>query len=339
MDAIITTPDITADKLINTRWTFGVPGQFPSSDKFRFTASGQIASYASPNEVSWTLDGGQLVINRSDGSVMWRSIACDIGAAGMRIVLQAPFNPALRYQLTETAAPRHGISDPDFLVPKDLLVTPTRLQRILLVGSCLTGRYKDDFAARFPDTVFDYVLFNFVREMPEEPPAPIGEYSLMFIQLPLRFVLTDRVVWAAQFNEPSFLDTIFDDARTIVDAMLDAALRFNRVSGLLTLVSNFIIPQQTISTHMKAGGTAGDLTAVIRKLNDHIANAITGLNNVFLLDADALTGSIGKRYVLDDMIYFYSHNSIIEQTPCDRGGDRPAGRGHSADRGILPPEI
>jgi FkbH-like protein len=320
MDAMNSTPDITAEKLINTTWAFGMPGRRPNAAKFGFTASGRIALYASPNEVFWGLQGGVLHIYRTDGSVMWRSAGREMGAEGVRIALKCPFDPGLDYQLIELAQPQ-AISDADFLVPKDLRVTPTQLQRLLLVGSCLTGFYKSDFAARFPDIVFDHVLFNFVREMPAQPPVPISEYSLMLIQLPLRFVLTDRVVWAVQLNEAGFLDGLLDDARTIIDAMLDAALRFNRTSGILTLVSNFIVPQMPIATHAKAIGTEGDLVALIRRLNDHIARAIAGLNNVFLLDADAVAASVGKRYVLDDMIHIYAHNSVIEDLRVDFNTD------------------
>lgn len=313
MHGTVTKPDITADKLIDTMWTFGAPGQAPSTNTFRFAASGRILFYASPNEVSWNLDDGELVIYRSDGNIMWRSVACEVTADGMHIVLQAPFDPRLYYELTEFDRPGQAISDADFLVPKDLLVTPTRFQRVLLIGSCLTGIYRDGFAARFPDTIFDHILFNFVREMPEHPPAPITEYALQMINFPLRFVLTDRVTGARRFNDPGFLSRIFDDAISILDAMLDAALRFNRTSGILTLVANFIVPQMNIATHLKADGTAEDLTTIIRRLNEHIGRRIAGLRNVFLFDADALAASIGKRYVLDDTIYFLAHSSILKQ--------------------------
>jgi FkbH-like protein len=319
MDAIAAISDLTADKLIKTRWTFGVRGGIPNSDRFSFAASGKIAFYGSPNEVSWTLNGGELLIYRSDDNLMWRSVACDTGPAGMRILLQAqpPFNPALQYQLTESDKTGQGVSDADYRTPKDLLVTPTRLQRVLLIGSCLSEQYKANFSSLVRETVFDHILFNFVREMPEAPPAPITDYGLVLIQLPLHFVLTERAVWAVRLNEPGFLDKIFDESLTIIDAMLDAALRFNRTSGILTLVSNFMIPQATISTHMNARGTADDLTTIVSKLNDYIANKIAALHNVFLLDADAVAASIGKRYVLDDMIYFHLHSSVIQQYPVD----------------------
>src|SRR6202008_4225677 len=118
---------------------------------------------------------------------------------------------ALQYQLTESDKIRQGISDADFFTPKDLVVTSTRLQRVLLIGSCLSGQYKDNFGSASRETVFDHILFNLVHEMPEAPPAPIAEYALVLIQLPLRFVLTDRVIWAVRFNEPCFLETICND--------------------------------------------------------------------------------------------------------------------------------
>ena len=110
MDAIVAMPEITANKLINTFWTFGIPGQHPNSDKFCFTAAGLIAFYASPNEVSWTLDDGQLVIYRTDGSVMWRSMACDIGPAGMPVVwgIAAPYVPSDARRSTDARSSRQA---------------------------------------------------------------------------------------------------------------------------------------------------------------------------------------------------------------------------------------
>jgi hypothetical protein len=42
--------------------------------------------------------------------------------------------------------------------------------------------------------------------MPKELPGPAADYDLQLVQLPLQFVLTDRVVWANRFSQPAFQD-------------------------------------------------------------------------------------------------------------------------------------
>jgi FkbH-like protein len=320
MPDAVTSAGIVVEKLVTTRWTFGELGKAPHSDIFCFARSGAIAFYDSPNEATWKIANGVLEIYRGDGQPMWRSVAWETGGPGVRIVLRSPFDLGLVYQLTETDRPRSWIGDADFLVPKDLQVTPTRLRRVLLVGGCLARIFAEDFASRCPETVIDHILFNHAQQMPEALPGPAAEYGLQLIQLPLNFVLTDRVIWANRFADPGFMNGIFDDACLIVDAMLESALRFNRTLGLFTFVSNFIVPQMSVSTHLTAVGGANDLAAVVRRLNDYLVGKIAGMDNVFLLDADALAGSVGKRYLLDDMIYHYSHSSLIYQDNIDRLG-------------------
>jgi FkbH-like protein len=66
-----------------------------------------------------------------------------------------------------------------------------------------------------------------------------------------------------------------------------------------------------------------DLPYIVRKLNDYLAEAVDKHANAYLVDVNAIGDSIGKRYFLDDMIYFYSHGAVQLQPEIDvRAGFR-----------------
>jgi FkbH-like protein len=316
-------PDVpTVETLVKTRWTFGGVGIPPVSDRFGFGGDGKILYYSSPNEHSWTIEDDVLLIYRRDGSLMWRSLSFNRGEDGWRIVLQASFDTGVQWELTETALEKkpQGIGDADYLTPKDLRLTETVLKRVLIIGSCLSAHFKVEFESRARDTGFDFMLFNYVQNL-TEPPVPIEEYSMVLLQLPLHFILTERVVRATECFAPGYLETLYRDACVTIDAMLDAALSFNRTSGILTLVANFIVPQAPIALSLKDRGTGNDVISIVRRLNDYLGRAIAPLRNVYLLDIDGAAAIAGKRYVLDDMISFYLHNSVLEELAVDIFGD------------------
>ncbi len=67
-----------------------------------------------------------------------------------------------------------------YRIPAYLKRTETELQRVLVVGSCLSvallGQFKDITQA-------DHVLFNNVSELPDAPPHPIDHYDFQVIQI------------------------------------------------------------------------------------------------------------------------------------------------------------
>ncbi|QEO17561.1 HAD-IIIC family phosphatase [Acetobacter vaccinii] len=211
------------------------------------------------------------------------------------------------------------LSSDQFLFPPDLERTPAPIHRVLLVGSCLTALYMEQFGLRYPDIRFDYLAYNFVSVLPESPPAPVAEYDFQYVQIPLRTVLSDRVVAGHNLNDPAQAQAILHDALSTLDMMLESALRYNRSNGLLTFVANFIAPQQSTAPSLAGQGEAGDLAAIVRHLNQHLTNKINEYSNAYVLDTDSVASSIGKRYVLDDMIYFHSHNAVAYQDWDDFG--------------------
>jgi FkbH-like protein len=197
----------------------------------------------------------------------------------------------------------------EFLFPRELERTPLTLGRVLVIGSCLAEAYVHRFREHRPETQFDFVLYNNAVELPAKSPHEIRDFDFQFVQLPLRSVLSERAVRIADASH-SALD-LFAIGKANVDAMLSKALRYNREAGLLSLVSNFIVPQNHGAPSLAEIGGVEDVAGVTRALNAYLLECVAGLDNVFLVDTEALAASLGKRYFLDDAVVFTTHGAIL----------------------------
>lgn len=310
--------EFSRDILVNTRWLFGPRNGPPLTETFFLDNSGFVEGYHHDNEVRWEYKDRRLRIYRRSGALMWASERMMYGSGERKqIVLRTPLQPDTEFLLQEYIEP---LRPADYLFPKDLQVTPTRLSRVLLVGSCLTALYQEQFAQRFHDVRFDYVAFNFAGSLPSKPPACVNEYDFQFVQLPLRSILTDRVIWGFHFNEPGFGDKVLEEGYGIIDVMLASAMGYNQQHGILSFVSNFFVPQMNAAPSLASRFGSADLPTAVRRLNEYLATAVSRYPNAYLADVNAIADSVGKQYLLDDMVYFYSHAAIAFQEGIDLGG-------------------
>lgn len=331
--------NVLSPLLTEETWSFGpLNGHFLTTSLI-LSPSGKIEGYSHPNERSWRIENYRLLILGEDGTIMWRSIENfrnknnlltfvfeHPGDINTRFVLQQ--NPPVSITPSVSNEPpveqphqvtTNGISDAEFLFPSDLEVTPVKIGKVLLVGSCLTALYYEQLQARHPETQFDYIPYNFVSVLPQTPPAPVEEYNFQYLQIPLRSILSDRIIWGFRFNEPGFTKTVLQDAYNILDAMLSATMVYNEQHGLLTFVSNFIVPQMSSASSMHDRGGNNDLVKIIQHLNDYLNEKVSHYNNAYMLNVDAVASTLGKRYILDDIIYFYSHGAVSYQDWDDFG--------------------
>jgi FkbH-like protein len=316
--------------LIRKSWSFGPYDGDKLTSSFCFGSSGRIEGYSHRNEATWALDGHVVTVFDDAGRVMWRSERIFFDQDGLVcITLRTPVSDDALFVLVEThfeanswrPQPASNLSAADFLFPKELQLTSTRPERILLIGSCLTALYRQELSRLAEGVVFDYLIFNFAGSLPPEPPAPPGSYDFQYIQIPIRSVLSDRIIWATRFNEPGFAEQILTDARGIIDVMLESAMQYNATHGILTFVTNFFVPQMSVASSLALRNTSVDLAAIVRSLNDYVAEVVGRFKNAYLLDTNAVADSIGKRYLMDDQIYFYSHGAIHFQEPIDLDND------------------
>jgi FkbH-like protein len=198
----------------------------------------------------------------------------------------------------------------DYMFPRDLQVREFKFRRCLFIGSCLVQDTLLELGPRYPETKFDLMLFNLLSEMKETAPAPVSAYDFQYIQLPLRSIITDSVVRFENFNNPKLNKAITKNAHNALRLMLDQALKYNKRDKILTFVQNFIVPELPAAAGLQAVGTHLDLHVLVQGLNTALVDLLTGYSNVYLVDAEAIASAMGKRYFLDDSIYFFTHGGF-----------------------------
>lgn len=194
---------VLSPSLTEMTWTFGGEGQSPLTTTLKLAPDGKIAGYSHPNEAFWRIEDHKLLLLKENGELMWRAAKVVKNQEGLLTMLletpedsnthfilqQNPANnapePAPEQAPTVSAAPAaipaqaqsSGIPDPEYLFPADLEVTPTKIKKVLLIGSCLTALYLEQFQKRHSDITFDYVPYNFVSVLPPAPPLLLGSMT------------------------------------------------------------------------------------------------------------------------------------------------------------------
>ena len=198
----------------------------------------------------------------------------------------------------------------DFLFPRDLEVTPTKLAKILFIGSCLSEANVKNFRAFNAAIHYEHVLFNNAMDLPARSAQELAAYDLQYIQLPLRSILPDAVVRIAD-NDKRDTPIVWTELGQLnIDRMLDKAMAYNRQSELLTIVSTFFVPQMHVSPSLNDIRSQNDLFLVIHHLNNYLAEKVRNFRNSFIADVDMIATSLGKRDFLDDITGFYTHGAV-----------------------------
>lgn len=322
-------------------WTFGGEGQDPVTTSFILAPDGTIEGYSHPNEVFWRIENHVLLILKENGELMWHSINVTKNQNDLlTIIFATPEDSHTRFILQQNpaassqekkhvnAAPQPtvpvtpsetGISDADYLFPTELEVSPSQIKKILMIGPSFTALCLEQFQLISPEIKFDYISCQSAINLPPTPPSCIEDYDFQYIQLPLRSILTDRVVWGERFNKVGFANRILKEAISTLNLMLAEALAYNKQHNILTFVCNFIVPQMSSASSLHGRGSIIDIATIVQHLNEHLVTEITKYKNAYLLNIDSVASTMGKRFILDDVIYFYSHNSIASQNANDDG--------------------
>lgn len=211
----------------------------------------------------------------------------------------------------ETTPVLQSIDISDYLFPKELQVKKVPLENIILIGSCLSGEYLTRFRDIDHDLKIRHIFLNNLQKLPALTTTQLATYQLQYIQLPLREVLTDRIVRICDLDREQGFEAILGEARTILTAMLDNAMAYNIQSGILTIVANFLVPQGHVASSLAGLGGEDDLTVLIAELNLTLTHLVRNYRNAYVADVNSVANSYGKWNFLDDIVYFYTHGSVL----------------------------
>ncbi len=196
----------------------------------------------------------------------------------------------------------------EYLFPKTLRKTETPVKKCLTIGSCLIGDSISFYKSWYPNVEFEYILFNNVSILPEMSQSEVDSYDFQIVQLGVRYVITDDIVDFYKFNSSSDIEPFMRACEDRLRLMLEAALRYNRENGLLTFVTNFLVPTLPGYSGLNNIGSEFDISIIIRRINIFFASLVREYKNVYIIDIDSNASALGKRFLLDDHLNFFTHN-------------------------------
>lgn len=209
----------------------------------------------------------------------------------------------------QAVAPK--IHDRVFRCPQDLVVTPTQLKRIIVIGSCLASGWPAAFKSAENGCPADFLLFNNFTQLPERPPQPPEDYDFQVVQLPIRAVVPDNAYFRLGYEDLPAYEALLADSQQRISQFLAAAMRWNTDHGILSFVCNFMVPQQNPLGRLLPRYDLRNFGYFTEKLNEFLAGELRKYRNTHLLDMDQLVSTYGRRYFQDDPVCQLNHGAAL----------------------------
>ena len=199
-------------------------------------------------------------------------------------------------------------SGPGYLAPADLSVSPAPLKRILFVGACflelLEIHKRNGLAA-------DFILTGGMQ-LPDEPPREIASYEFQVVQIALRSVMHDATLWSIAYHDIDGYRRALEERKQQLAVLLRSILRWNVQHGILTFVCNFMLPQQDSTGRLFPRYDIRNIAFFVEQLNVELERLIASYDNVYLLDIDKISASLGRRYIQDDGVEVTAHGAVLQ---------------------------
>ncbi len=202
---------------------------------------------------------------------------------------------------------KHGAAH--WLAPVDLTITETKLNRVLIVGSCFAESW--DFDKRnLSNCPVDVVLANNVAQLGDIP-HEASSYDFQVVQIAFRSIFPDHALTALQYADLEGHQKVFDRVCARLALQLKSLLEWNTRHGILTFVTNFLVPQQNPLGRLMPRYDLRNPAYFVEQVNAVLESYLRDYQNVYFLDIDKIAASIGRMYVQDDSITLFSHSALL----------------------------
>jgi FkbH-like protein len=197
------------------------------------------------------------------------------------------------------------------LAPRALSVSATSIQKVALIGSCFIQSWR--FHERNPSNcVADLFVVNNAGLLPElRDESGASAYNFAVIQIPLRSVLKDDALWHFSHDSWDMHEAAYRTACDNLAFQLNSRMQWNVRYGMLSFVANFFVPQRNPMGCLFPRFDLRNPEFFIGKLNEHLENLVSNYQDAFILDVDRIAGSLGRRFIQDDLVEAHSHNSLL----------------------------
>jgi FkbH-like protein len=229
-------------------------------------------------------------------------------------------DPTLAGEHLASAYPNHNGTG--FLTPVDLTVSPPRLNRIALIGSCMAEvwGFQNNNPSGCP---VDLIVVNNLARLPRLDPEVVRSYDFVVVQIPLPAIIGHEAVWRFTYTDDAAYEKEFLRACDSVEHHLNTWMQWNHEFGLLTFVVNFLAPQQNPMGRLFLRYSLSNPEYFIGRLNEHLEMVVRRNRNAYVLDLDHLSASVGRRYIQDDAVTTTSHNGLLAFGPFESNRIEP----------------
>jgi FkbH-like protein len=207
-----------------------------------------------------------------------------------------------------------------FRVPQDLVVTPTKIRRVLIVGSCLSQRLAHWMKLMPAPCESDLYLIGL--NLPDYPARPIPDYDFQIVQLPLRAVLPDTSFARLGQTDCDGHEQLFARAVDLVRLYLGTSMQWTRACGILTFVLPFIVPQQNLVGRLMPRYDLRNPVYFVERLNESLAGETANYLNAHFFDSNEIIATHGRRYVQEDMLAQFNHGAFLDDFDIGHDNDR-----------------
>ena len=189
-------------------------------------------------------------------------------------------------------------------------------KNVLLVGSCMQQDWKEIIERAHPGTHVDYRIFNNASELEDVDAEVLARTDFQITQIPLRSLVYEAEYYSLRLDADGKGQAarVFDQAVARLRRNLDAALKYNRASGLTTFVLNFATPQANPLGRLAAKYDLHNFAYFVAELNRALDQMVAAEKNVYIVDFDEIAASLGKRHILDDATVHLNHGSFLRPT-------------------------
>ena len=194
--------------------------------------------------------------------------------------------------------------DLTYLVPDQLAVTPTRVDRVLLLGNCMLNTWAEAIRLDYPNAEVRYSTYDYAETVYSDQ----EDYDLRIIQLPLRYIYPEIVVMQNRFNDPAAyereLHKSFDRMRGFI------SLLRNPRADQPTFFLNYFYPQHNALGRLMPRYDPRSPTFFIQRLNRFLYDQAADFPGGHVLDIEQIASAFGRHRLQDDAFATFSHASI-----------------------------
>ncbi len=206
-----------------------------------------------------------------------------------------------------------------YRTPRDLELTQAPIKRIIIVGSCFASAWPEVFMEEESGSKCEFYLFNNATLLPDELPGD-SEFDFQIVQLPIRTVLSDQLYFGITDDSEAAFDGLLAETEARLRMFLANAMKWNSKHGVLTFVTNFMVPQQNPLGRLMARYDLRNVVYFFERLNQTLAIEVAAYKNAYLLDVDQIAATYGRRHIQDDVVWQFNHGSSLSNA--DFGLDR-----------------